>query len=150
LLAPAEEIRALEEKLVRGDIPSYEALLGDLRSLHERYADYAWQYVSVTFEKEFGYRLEAIPREQFLKILDEGQKASLLLQSSILEDSRKEFGPASRIGYGLDLSEAEAEKDFESVRGTIEGNAVVRSMTRASEEILARFEAVRKAVIAAG
>jgi len=99
-------IRDLEAKLVRGEIASYDDLLAGLSAIHARYPEYVWQYVVETLEKEFGYRLEAIPKEQFLKILDEGQKAALSLQSAILEDSRKEFGSASRIGYGLDLADA--------------------------------------------
>ena len=149
LLAPTEVIRDLEAKLGRGEIASYDDLLAGLSAIHARYPEYVWQYVVETLEKEFGYRLEAIPKEQFLKILDEGQKAALLLQSAILEDSRKEFGSASRIGYGLDLADAEGDGDFEAVRGTMEGNAVIRNMSRVSEEIVARYEAIRKAVLAA-
>jgi hypothetical protein len=149
LLAPVEVIRDLEARVTRGEISSYDDLLAGLKAVHDRYPEYAWQYVTETFEKEFGYRLGAIPKAQFLKILEEGQKASLSLQSSIQEDSRKEFGSAARIGYGLDLTDAESDADFEAVRGTMEGNAVVRNMARASEEITARYEAIRKAVEAA-
>jgi hypothetical protein len=149
LLAPMEVVRDLESRVARGELTSYDALLAELKELHDRYGEFAWQYVVETFEKEFGYRLEAIPREQFLKILDDGQKAALTLQSAVLEDSKREFSSASRIGYGLDLSEAESDADFEAVRGTIEGNAVVRGMARAAEDIAARFETIRKAVEAA-
>ncbi len=143
-------IRDLEAKIARGEIASYDDLLAGLRAIHDRYPEYVWQYVVETLEKEFGYRLEAIPKEQFLKILDEGQKAALLLQSAILEDSKKEFGSGSRIGYGLDLADTEADGDFAAVRGTMEANTVVRNMTRASEEIAARYETTRKAVEGAG
>jgi hypothetical protein len=149
LLAPTEVIRDLEAKVVRGEFSSYDDLLGGLTAIYDRYPEYAWQYVAETFEKEFGYRLEAIPKEQFLKILDEGQKAALSLQSGVLEDSKKEFGSGSRIGYGLDLAEAETDRDFEAVRGTMEGNLVVRNMSRASEEIATRYDAIRQAVLAA-
>jgi hypothetical protein len=144
-----EVVRDLESRVARRQLTSYDALLAELKELHDRYGEFAWQYVVETFEKEFGYRLEAIPREQFLKILDDGQKAALSLQSAVLEDSKREFSSASRIGYGLDLSEAESDADFEAVRGTIEGNAVVRGMARAAEDIAARFETIRKAVEAA-
>jgi hypothetical protein len=146
LLAPVEVVRGLESRVVSGEISSYDQLLAGLNAIFERYPEYVWQYVVETFEKEFGYRLEAIPKGQFMKILDEGQKASLSLQSGVVEDSRREFSSVTRVGYGLDLGDGDADADFEAVRGTVEGNPVVRTMSRASEEIAARFEAVRRAV----
>ena len=146
LLAPVEVVRDLESRVVSGEISSYDQLLAGLNAIFERYPEYVWQYVVETFEKEFGYRLEAIPKGQFMKILDEGQKASLSLQSGVVEDSRREFSSVTRVGYGLDLGDGDADADFEAVRGTVEGNPVVRTMSRASEEIAARFEAVRRAV----
>ena len=146
LLAPTEIVRELERRVTDGAVNSYDALLAALQQIHAGYAEYAWQYVVETFEKEFGYRLEAIPKEQFHAILDDGQKAALSLQNAILEDSKREFGSGSRIGYGLDLADQETDADFEAVRGTIEGNAVVRTMVKATEEIGVRYDAIRKAV----
>ena len=146
LLAPTEAIRDLEAKVSRGVLASYDQLLAGLRDVRDRYPEFAWQYVVETFKEEFGYRLETIPKEHFLKVLDEGQKAALSIQSAILEDSRKEFGSASRIGYGVDLADAEGLDDFEAVRGTMEENAVVRNMARASEDIAARYDSIRKAL----
>ncbi len=55
------------------------------------------------------------------------QNAASLL-SSLIEDSKREFGPASQIGYGLDGTDEERGSDFAAVRGTIESNSVVKKL----------------------
>jgi hypothetical protein len=138
LLAPVELVRALERKITSGAFATYDDLLAELRQLYEEYPAYEWQYCVETFEKEAGVPLARLTREKALQIVDEWQKAALSIQSATLEDSKKEFGPVSKIGYGLDMSEQEIDADFAAVRGTMEGNAVIQKMAKEGEEITRR------------
>jgi hypothetical protein len=138
LLAPVELIRAIESKVIAGAISSYQDLIDALNSIFESYSGHEWQYVVETFEKELGTALPSLTKERALQLVDEWQKASLAIQSSTLDDSKKEFGSASKIGFGLDLPESDTEADFVAVRGTMETNAVVRKMVKEGEEIAAR------------
>jgi hypothetical protein len=149
LLAPMELVQDIEQRVKTGSIPTLDELRSSLKAIHDRYREYEWQYVYETFEKEFGYRLSSIPKEQALKVLDEWKKASLTIQSAILEDSKKEFGPFARVGFGLDLNEGDAEADFTAVRGTIEGNGVVQKLNREGEQITRRFEEITRMIDAA-
>jgi Domain of unknown function (DUF4954)/Domain of unknown function (DUF6819) len=143
LLTPSELVRDLEDRVKEGKIKSYDELLTALAHLFDSYREYEWQYVFETFEKEFGYKLSSVPKEQLLKILEEWKKAAQTIHTAILEDSKKEFGPASKLGYGVDQGEAETEADFTAVRGTLDGNAVVQKLTKEGEAIVRRYEEMR-------
>jgi hypothetical protein len=146
LLVPVELVRSLEGELAAGHCGSYDALLESLLALFQAYDSYEWQYVAETFERETGFPLSSLTREKGLQLIEEWQKAALSLQSSILDDSRKEFGPLAHIGYGLDLPEADSEADFTAVRGTLQSNAVVQTIMREAEGIAARAGALRTQV----
>jgi hypothetical protein len=146
LLTPSELVRDLEQRVKEGKINTYDELLAALVRLYDNYRDYEWQYVFETFEKEFGYKLSSVPKEQLLKAIEEWKKATQTIHTAILEDSKKEFGPASRLGYGLDQGDAETEGDFTAVRGTMDGNAVVQKLTKDGEAISRRYEEMRRMV----
>jgi len=146
LLAPSELVRELEQSVKNGKIRSYDELLAALLHLYDNYREYEWQYVFEAFEREFGYKLSSVPKEQLLKTIEEWKKAAQTIHSAILEDSKKEFGPAAKLGYGLDLTDAETEADFTAVRGTIDGNAVVQKLTKEGEAIARRYEEMRTMV----
>ena len=143
LLAPVEPVRALEGDLAAGRCGSYDALLESLLALFRAYDSYEWLYVVETFEREAGFPLSSLTRDKGLQLIEEWQKAALSLQSSILDDSRKEFGPPAHIGYGLDLPEGDGEADFVAVRGTLQSNAVVQTIMKEREGIAARAGALR-------
>lgn len=140
LLSPTELVADLEHQIRDGRISSYDQILSALRRMHGDYREYEWQYVVEVFEKEYGYRLSSVPKEQFLKALEEWKKAALSIQSSVLEDARKEFGPYARIGYGSNLDEAGVQEDFRAVRGTVEGNSVVKKLAAESESITRKYD----------
>jgi hypothetical protein len=150
LLAPTELVRDIEQRVKDGTIGTYDQLTAALVALYNGYREYEWQFVCETFEKEFGYKLSSVPKEQFLKAIEEWKKAAQMIHSAILEDSKKEFGPFAKLGYGLDLRDDEMEADFTAVRGTIDGNAVVQKLTRESEAIAKRYQEMRTMVDEAG
>jgi hypothetical protein len=150
LLAPTELVRDMERRVKDGTIGTYDQLTAALVALYNGYREYEWQFVCETFEKEFGYRLSSVPKEQFLNAIEEWKKAAQMIHSAILEDSKKEFSPFAKLGYGLDLRDDEMEADFTAVRGTIDGNAVVQKLTRESEAIAKRYQEMRTMVEEAG
>lgn len=143
LLSPVEFVRAMERKISGGEYATYDDVLEELKRLYEGYTENEWQYCVETFAREAGVSLSQLTREKALQIVDEWQKAALSIQSATLEDSKKEFGTVSRIGYGLDMNEEEGNADFTAVRGTMEGNAVIQKMAREGEEITRRGAELR-------
>lgn len=143
LLAPTETVLALEAELSAGKISRYDDLVSRLESLQNNYREYEWQYISDVFPAEFGYDLTQMTPEQARALVDEWVKASSSILSSVIEDAKKEFGAASRIGHGLDLSPEASLSDFEAVRGTAATNAVVQKLTNEVNTLKARSERLK-------
>jgi hypothetical protein len=149
LLTPGEVIAALEGQILDGTIKDYQGVLDALVGIYARYADYEWQYVCELFEQEKHVRPSALTKDAALALVDEWQKSSLSIHSSILEDSKKEFGGFAKIGYGLDLQEGQIDADFAAVRGTADSNAVVQKLAQEVSEINKRADEYRALIIAA-
>ncbi len=139
LLTPRERLAALEEKVAAGSCGSYDDLLKEFQSMYDNYRSDEWQYVYDTFLKEYNIRLDAITKEQALSAIEEWQKAATSLHSMILEDSKREFGPFAKIGYGIDQSDEAMECDFTAVRGSSETNSVVQKLVKEGNEIQQRY-----------
>jgi len=128
LLTPRERMAAFESRVASGVVRTYDALLGEFQAMYDSYRADEWQYVYETFAKEYGVQLEAATKELLQKVADDWEAAATSLQSTIVEDSKKEFGAFARIGSGLDQSAENKQQDFESVRGTIQTNGVVQKL----------------------
>jgi hypothetical protein len=71
------------------------------------------------------------------------QAAADSLLRKTLDDSRSEFGPSARIGYGLGMTGDEREADFAAVRGSAETNAVVQKLARELAGLAERAERMK-------
>ncbi|HTY36964.1 MAG TPA: DUF4954 family protein [Bacteroidota bacterium] len=128
LLTPRERMAAFESRVASGVVRTYDALLGEFQAMYDAYRADEWQYVYETFAKEYGVQLDAATKDLLQKVADDWEAAATSLQSTIVEDSKKEFGAFARIGSGLDQSAENKQQDFESVRGTIQTNGVVQKL----------------------
>jgi hypothetical protein len=140
LLTPRERLAALEDKVASGVCSSYDDLLAEFQAMYDSYLNDEWQYIYDVYSKECGILLSAVTREQLLAAADDWEKAASSLQGMVTEDSKKEFGAFARIGYGLDQTEENVQKDFEAVRGTIETNGVVQKLAAEGDAIRLRKE----------
>lgn len=147
LLTPRERLASLEEKVATNSITSYDDLLKEFQSMYDGYRADEWQYVYDTFRKEYNIEPAAITKEQALAAIEEWQKSATSLHSMILEDSKREFGAFAKIGYGIDMSEEETEKDFASVRGSSETHSVVQKLVTEANEIQQRYQQFKNMVI---
>ena len=143
---PTERLAELEERVANGTVASYDALLSEFQGPYDAYRIDEWQYVYEAYAKEFGIQLTALTKEQLLAAADEWENAAAALQGAIIEDSKKEFGPFARIGYGLGQSEENKRKDFEAVRGTIETNSVVQKLSAEGAALRQRKEQFKELV----
>ena len=128
LLTPSERLATLEERVANGSISTYEGLVAEFESMYDSYRSDEWQYVYEVYEHEYKIKLDSITKEQLSAAADDWEAAASSLLGMVSEDSKKEFGAFARIGYGLDQSAENAQRDFEAVRGTIETNGVVQKL----------------------
>jgi hypothetical protein len=149
LLAPLETFRDVEHQVASGSVNTYDDLQTLLRGIWRDYPLFEWQYVAETIERETKTPLAQLTKETALRLVDEWQRAALAIHSLLLEDSKKEFGPGARIGYGLDLSERETEADFTAVRGTMQTNSAVQRIADEEREIVQRAADLKSTITSA-
>ncbi len=128
LLTPRERVRTLVGRVKSGDIQTYDGLLTGLASMHRSYAEDEWEYLCAVWAAECGHAPCLMTPEQAMNAIALWRQNAASLLSSLIEDSKREFGPASQIGYGLDGTDEERGSDFAAVRGTIESNSVVKKL----------------------
>ncbi len=130
LLAARERVSAIEEGVRSGAIGTYDELLRRLAEVQAAYAGDEWEYVVHAAGQEFGLPPQRFTRDKALEVIELWKQTSISTLSSIVEDAKREFGAAARIGFGLDLSETERDADFEAVRGSVETNSVVQKLNK--------------------
>ena len=146
LLMPTERLAALEESISSGVITSYDALVSELQMIYDSYRHDEWKYVYETYTMEFGVEPTCLTKDGFVTAVETWEASASALQSSITEDSKKEFGAFAQIGFGLDQSEDNKRKDFEAVRGTIDSNSVVQQLAAEGAALKQRKEQLKQLV----
>ncbi|MDP1677575.1 MAG: DUF4954 family protein [Bacteroidota bacterium] len=140
LITPRERLAVLEEKIASDVIKSVDEIIHEFQQMFDMYCADEWQYIYDTYKKEYNIDLASITKAQARTAIDAWQTSATSLHSMILEDSKREFGAFAKIGYGLDRSTDETEKDFIAVRGTSETNSVVQKLVKEVNEIKQRYE----------
>jgi len=150
LLTPRERISQLEAAVASGALSTYDALLAELQAMYNACGEDEWRYIYDVFAKEYNVRPDAMTKEQAGSAIEEWECAAMSLQGMILEDSKKEFGAFAKIGYGVDQTEENVQRDFEAVRGTAETNSVVQKLVAEGTAIQQRKEQFKALLSAIG
>jgi hypothetical protein len=143
LLMPTERLRALEGDLVSGSLDSLEAVLERLSGIAAMYREDEWEFVCAAFASDRGFAPHEMTPAQAADVTGAWQAAADSLLRKTLDDSRSEFGPSARIGYGLGMTGDEREADFAAVRGSAETNAVVQKLARELAGLAERAERMK-------
>jgi hypothetical protein len=144
LLAPQSGIRSLMGAVEEGKISDLAEFERRLDGLHAAYGKDAFEWGVSLAARRRNKRPAELNSSDLREIVGEWKTAGLKLNNMILQDAAKEFGASSTIGYGRDGGEDEKRADFEAVRGSLEGNAFVKSLKLESINIQARAEKLLK------
>ncbi len=135
-----QEYDELLNLISAGEIKSIEALNDRLRILGSNYEESSWAWCANLIEKRLNISIGDITKEQLSQLLTDWKDNSVKLNNMILKDAEKEFDQTSKIGFGLDGNEDTRDRDFESVRGTVENNKFVVELKKESEQIIDKTE----------
>ena len=144
LLLPVERLRSLEADIVAGSLASLKAVDDRFRAIAAAYPQDEWEYVSTAFAQEFGYAPHEMSRDQAIQLLADHDSAANALHAKIIDDSRKEFEAAARIGYGLGMTEEERSAEFTAVRGTADTNGVVQKLLAEQAAMAGRSQRLKE------
>lgn len=128
MLAPKQAVEALIASITAGEVTSLEELRARLKALHDDYEALAWAWCIDLIEQRLATSFLQMTKKQMVELLQAWQDSVVRFNLLVLEDARKEFSERSRIGYGLDGSVDERDRDFEAVIGKYEENAFVKEV----------------------
>ena len=114
------------------------------RAIAAAYPQDEWEYVSTAFAQEFGYAPHEMSRDQAIQLLADHDSAANAIHAKIIDDSRKEFEAAARIGYGLGMTEEERSAEFTAVRGTADTNGVVQKLLAEQAAMAGRSQRLKE------
>lgn len=95
---------------------------------HRNYYEYEWTWASDLMCRYLGKSLAEVTATDLIYLIEKWQQSVVTLDKELYEDAKKEFTLIQRIGFGIDGDEADAETDFEQVRGDFESNSFVREV----------------------
>ena len=143
-LMPAGRLERLQGSIVVGDCRS----VGDVEAAFDEAArarlEDEWAWVCRTYELLFEAQLGDLDAKRIVSHAEAFAASKEKFLRGVLADAGKEFAEPSRIGFGLDGGEAEAQADFDAVRGRFEDNDFVAGIRAEIEELPRRVEGLKR------
>jgi len=140
LFAPKSEVDHLIHSIKTDSTGTLEAIREQLETIYRNYPEYTWSWTCELIKKIHENATGLFSKELILHILDEWKTNRIKLNQMVLADTKKEFDPNSKIGYGLNGDEKIQDSDFEAVRGSFEENKFVRELLSENNDIVRQAE----------
>jgi hypothetical protein len=146
LLAPRTEVSRL-----MNDIQNTDLTLGEIEArfgeMYDNYYSYEWSWAAEKLEEIWQCKVGEVSVEAVREAVRRWQKAVVDLDNMVYEDAKKEFDLNSQTGFGVDGNADQRQADFESVRGSFDGNPFVQAVlehikrkTKLGEETLDKLK----------
>ena len=143
-LMPRDRLQLLSQGIESGRLPDVEAVYRELAHIHEQYCEDEWLWVKWALKKVLDVDLDQPTSAQIAQVIDQWQTARKDFLDAVLVDATKEFDRHSRIGFGTDGVEDQADQDFQAVRGDYDSNKFVLQMREEIEQLVSRAEKLKE------
>jgi len=111
-----------------------------LQDIFINYRTESWHWCAALIESHLGKSIIELTKDDMITLLEDWKNSVIKLNNIVLHDAEKEFGPASMIGYGLDGTPEDVERDFQSVRGDSATDSFILHLKEESETAVSDFE----------
>ncbi len=128
LILSRNSLDILLENIENDTISSLAEIEEYLANEYNNYYFREWTWAYELIESYYGVDLKTITAERIIELVRQWQKSVISLDEMLYADARKEFSLTSMIGFGVDGTQEEKEKDFEGVRGDFENNPFVTAV----------------------
>lgn len=125
LIAPKSVIDKTMEEIEQGKYKSIDEINLQLAKIHKDYYTMEWTWAIVKIQEKYGKKIEEITVADIINIVERWRDAVVTLDKILYEDAKKEFTLKSKTSFGVDGTDKEKDKDFESVRGDFDKNPFV-------------------------
>lgn len=128
LITPHEVVEKLLADIEGGSVDSLEQVAERVDTMYDRFEDYQWRWVVEALAAKMGKPFGQFSTADVASIVGDWIRAVEALDHMRVSDAQKEYGPASRISFGIDGADEARDADFEAIRGTPEDNSFIREM----------------------
>ena len=132
LLVPEEIITGILDDISSGKLSSIEQIEKTLLSAHENYSGFEWAWAANVLQQRLGKTIDALTPDDIINMVERYKFAVVDLDNMLIEDAKKEFSPAAKVGYGIDSESPDT--DFAHVRGTPDNNEVIIEIQKHTNE----------------
>ncbi len=150
LLAPELRVNQLLDDIENGKLDTLESIADRFKRLYENYSTFKWNWAIKKIRNIMKNQQHSSETEKVIQIINDWAKACEKLTLLIIDDAGKEFSAEPRLSYGIDGDEKTRDADFDAVRGTLEGNNLVRKLKqriettkKTAEEMINKVKSLR-------
>lgn len=129
LIAPKSEIERLLDD-IENEKNNLQEIEKKMWKFQHHYYEYEWTWAQQKLETYWQKPIQKVTKKEIIDFINLWIQSVVALDKMLYNDAKKEFNLASMIGFGVDGSKEEKEKDFESVRGKFEQNPFVHEVLR--------------------
>lgn len=122
MVIPNFAVEELILEIEEGKLPTIESITERLHTLNNSYEEWAWSWCVDQIENFLNKKIEELSVDDIRYLLETWIIATEELDDYFVEDAVKEFGPRTKISFGIDGDESVREADFLAVRGSVESN----------------------------
>jgi len=149
LICPKSEVQDIIAKVEDGTYSRIQDMNDRFALMAREYYRYEWTWVYSKIKEYYGIDPKTVSSEQVEDIVKGWKDAVVTLDKMVYDDAHKEFSLSFMTAYGADGNKAQAERDFEMVRGSFESNPFVvatqkhiRDKSALGDELIARLKKV--------
>ena len=139
-----DSLTGFYEAIENGQVDNIEEFGKALEKINEAYDKDEWAWVKAAYKDVFDVELSEAQKEQVAQAGQALLKVKGKFLNLVIADAEKEFAELSRCGFGLEGSAQDAQEDFETVRGTIEGNKFVKDMRKNITQLQERIKRLQE------
>ena len=150
MFAPEKLSLQLLDDIESGTLATLDQVAEAFTSIHENYPAYEWAWAANVLQQRLGKTIDAIEPKDVVDMTNKWKSAVIELDNILYADTKKEFTATAQTGFGIDGSAEDRSADFAAVRGTFEGNSVVKEIeqhieekTRLGDELIRRMQKIR-------
>ncbi len=135
LLVGKSRLESILAAVESGAIASTADLQRALAEACDAYESDAWAWVRDAYRERHGKSVDDLAADDIAEMRTGHRKMTETFVRKLLADAEKEFDEGAQLGFGADGDDDDRVADFESVRGTFEGNSFVKGLKKQLDAI---------------
>ncbi|MCF7956888.1 MAG: DUF4954 family protein [Phycisphaerae bacterium] len=128
LIGLSSKIDDIIDAIENNYIDNFERLASRFSEIFDEYHHDEWAWATEMIRKYWNCPLEELTHDKMILKIKEVLDTSKKLTKMRLKDAQKEFALDGRVGFGMDNTEIQRDREFLAVRGNFQTNSFVQKL----------------------